>query len=111
VDRSPASASHPEIVGIEGEVTLTVIERAIAKFAVDDDEWAVLAPYMPVKEHKSGSETDWRHVVDALVVKWNFPNCAWRKLPHSSQIRMAWHRSVDYGTWSALERALPNLNL
>jgi hypothetical protein len=92
-------------------MTLTIIERAIATFAIADDEWALLAPFMPTKKHNTGSETDWRSTVDALIVKWNLPNCAWRKIPSASRIRMAWHRSVEYGTWAEIERALPSLGL
>jgi len=36
----------------------TTTEMAIAAFAVEDDDWALLAPFMPVKEHKTGSNTD-----------------------------------------------------
>ena len=95
-----------------GYFTMTTItERAIATFALNDEEWALLASYMPTKAHNTGSDTDWRAVVNALMIKWYFPLCAWRKIPNASRVRMAWHRSVDYGTWSAIERALPSLNL
>ena len=89
----------------------TPVERMIVSFAVADDEWALLAPYMPRKAHNTGSETDWRHVVDCLIAKCGLPNCSWRKIPHASTIRMAFRRSVQYGTWTAIERALPRLNL
>ncbi len=92
-------------------VMLTTIEKAIKTFAIADDEWALLAPFMPKKVHNAGSETNWRAVVDALIVKWMLPNCAWRKIPKASRIRMAWHRSVEYGTWAEIERELPSLGL
>jgi hypothetical protein len=92
-------------------MTLTTIQRAIATFAIQDDEWILLAPFMPRKAHNTGSQTDWRAIVDALLVKWMLSNCAWRKFPNASRLRMAWHRSVEYGTWAQIERALPSLGL
>ena len=89
----------------------TVVERLIVAFAVEDDEWALLAPFMPTKTHNTGSETDWRRVVDCLIAKCGLPNCSWRKIPHASTIRMAFHRSIQFGTRSAIERALPSLDL
>ena len=91
-------------------MTSTTTQRAIDTFALDDEEWCQLAPFMPTKTHNTGSDTNWRAVVNALIVKWYLPNCSWRKIPNASRIRMAWHRSIEYGTWAQIERALPTLN-
>ena len=101
----------PRTLGMTGEVMSTTVERMIVLYAVEDDEWALLLPFMPTKVHNTGSKTDWRHVANCLIAKCGLPNCSWRKIPHASTIRMAFHRSIDYGTWSAIERALPRLNL
>ena len=92
-------------------MTLTTTERAIAAFAVEDEEWAALEQFMPPQIGKI--KIDWRHVLDCLLIRFGFGmrGVAWHRIPNSSTIRMAFMKAVELGVFARIEDALPRLNV
>ena len=92
-------------------MTRTTTERAIDTFALDDEEWAPLAPFMPPQVGKR--LIDWRRVLDCVLIRFAFGvrGVSWRKIPNSSAIRMAFMKAVELGVFTRIEEALPTLNV
>src|SRR5438105_369229 len=92
-------------------MTLTTTERAIATFALDDEEWTALEKFMPPQIGKI--KIDWRHLLACLLIRFAFGmrGTPWHKIPNSSTIRMSFMKAVELGVFARIEDALPTLNV
>ena len=94
------------------ETTRPKYQREGLRYASDttDQEWAVIAPYMPPASHRGRPRTtELRAVVNAIFYLAQ-SGCQWRLLPKEfppySTVQGYFYRWRDDGTWQTLNHAL-----
>ena len=94
------------------EITRPKYERAGLRYASDttDQEWAVIAPFMPPPPHRGRPRTtDLREVVNAIFYLAQ-SGCQWRLLPKEfppyTTVQGYFYRWRDDGTWHSINHEL-----